>query len=187
MTMEGQARDMAKATSICQGEYSQLMGCSLRPACPTRPYKLFWQMRHRGIGHALKVTALRIRRALTVRADRRSRPSSEAVSSAVLDLKPGEWVRVRSEPEILATLDRCHQLSGLAWMDMMRKCCGKEFRVYKRVNKIVLESTGEIRKLKNTVLLEGAICNGIYGCDRSCFFFWKEAWLQRFWRPGDSD
>jgi len=64
-------------------------------------------------------------------------------------------------------------------MPMMRVCCGKEFRVYKRVEKIVLESTGEIRRLKNTVLLEDAICDGIYGCNRSCFFFWKEAWLER--------
>jgi len=96
-----------------------------------------------------------------------------------LDLKPGELVRVRPEPEILATLDKCDQHKGLAWMPMMRDCCGKEFKVYKRVQKIVLESTGEIRKLKNTVLLESAICNGIYGCDRSCFFFWKEAWLER--------
>lgn len=45
----------------------------------------------------------------------------------------------------------------------------------------MLESTGQLRKIKNTVLLEGAICDGSQfgGCDRSCMFFWNEAWLQR--------
>jgi len=76
-------------------------------------------------------------------------------------------------------LDRCERQEGLAWMTTMEGCCGREFRVYRRVRRIVLESTGEIKKLKNTVLLEGGICDGIYGCDRSCFFFWKEAWLER--------
>jgi len=163
----------------CQGERSSLMCCSLRPVCPTRPYKLFWQVRSRGLRQAFRVTVLRIRRAITTHTGTQSRPKSKAQPLEALDLKPGELVRVRPEPEILATLDKCDQHKGMAWMPMMRDCCGKEFKVYKRVQKIVLESTGEIRKLKNTVLLESAICNGIYGCDRSCFFFWKEAWLER--------
>lgn len=81
--------------------------------------------------------------------------------------------------EIRARLDSCERDGGLAWMAMMEQCCEKEFRVYKRVERIVLESTGEIRKLKDTVLLENCICDGIYGCNKSCFFFWKEAWLER--------
>jgi hypothetical protein len=97
----------------------------------------------------------------------------------VLGLRPGEWVRVKPEEEILATLDHCYQNKGLAWMPIMSQYSGKKLKVYKRVDKIVLESTGEIRKLKNTVLLEGGICDGIYGCDRSCFHFWREIWLER--------
>jgi hypothetical protein len=88
-------------------------------------------------------------------------------------------VRVKSEKEILASLDECKQNKGLVWMPIMSQYCDKKLRVYKRVDKIVLESTGEIRKLKNTVLLEDSICEGIYGCDRSCFHFWREAWLER--------
>jgi len=140
---------------------------------------LFWQIRHRGLRHALGVTLLRIRRALTTRSGTRKRQRSEASVAEVLNLKPGDRVRVRPEREILDTLDKCDQHKGMAWMDMMRDCCDKEFTVYKQVNKIVLESTGELRRLRNTVLLEGAVCDGIYGCDRSCFFFWKEAWLER--------
>jgi hypothetical protein len=88
-------------------------------------------------------------------------------------------VRVKSEREILETLDSCGKSSGLAWIPCMGKYCGQECRVYKRVEKIILESTGEIRKAKNTVLLEGVICDGLYGCDRSCFPFWREVWLER--------
>lgn len=43
----------------------------------------------------------------------------------------------------------------------------------------MLENNGEIRKLKNTVLLDGVMCENLYGCDRSCFHFWREAWLRR--------
>jgi hypothetical protein len=43
----------------------------------------------------------------------------------------------------------------------------------------MLEGSGELRKLQNTVLLEGVMCDGIFGCDRSCFQFWREAWLRR--------
>ena len=63
----------------------------------------------------------------------------------------------------------------------MWKFCGKRFKVYKRLERILLESNGEYRTVKNTVLLEGVVCDGqeFYGCDRSCFHFWKEAWLRR--------
>jgi len=179
MTMDREMCSMANDRTTCQGERSSLLCCSLRPVCPSRPYKLFWQARCQGLRQAFRVTVLRIRRAITTHTGTRSRPQSKTQPLEALDLKPGELVRVKPEPEILATLDKCDQHKGMAWMPMMRDCCGKEFRVYKRVHKIVLESSGEIRKLKNTVLLENAICNGIYGCDRSCFFFWKEAWLER--------
>jgi len=128
---------------------------------------------------------LRTRRFLATRGISHSRPERvKPPYEEALKLQPGELVRVRSEKEILASLDRCKQNKGLAWMPIMSQYCGKKLRVYKRVDKIVLESTGEIRKLKNTVLLEGGICEGIYGCDRSCFHFWREAWLERL---GDSN
>jgi hypothetical protein len=94
-------------------------------------------------------------------------------------------VRVKSEADILETLDFCGRNKGLAWIPCMSKYCGRECRVYKRVEKIILESTGEIRKAKNTVLLDGVICDGLYGCDRSCFPFWREVWLERV--PADGN
>jgi hypothetical protein len=67
-------------------------------------------------------------------------------------------------------------------MPEMEKFCGKKFKVFKKVEIIKLESTGEVRKLRSpSVFLEGVYCNGERheGCDRACFHFWREAWLKR--------
>lgn len=100
----------------------------------------------------------------------------------VLDLQRDEWVEVRSAREIFATLDRRDKLKGLRFTPEMAKFCGKRFKVYKRLDKIILEATGELRRIKTpTVLLEGVFCDGAaHGeCDRSCFCFWREHWLKR--------
>jgi hypothetical protein len=100
----------------------------------------------------------------------------------VLDLQPGEWVQVRSIEEISATLDESRKYKGLYFMPEMEKFCGKKFKVFKKVEIIKLESTGELRKLRSpSVFLEGVYCNGERhdGCDRSCFHFWREVWLKR--------
>ena len=99
-----------------------------------------------------------------------------------LDLQLGELVEVRSEKEIFATLDHEGKLRGLNFVPEMRKYCGKRFRVYKKLKKIILEATGELRTVRTpTVFLEGVFCDGKAhgGCDRSCFIFWREAWLKR--------
>ena len=97
-----------------------------------------------------------------------------------LNLQPGELVQVRTEEEIRQTLDKNGQLRGMAIMPDMLKYCGKQLIVHKRVERIFMENTQEVRSMKDTVLLEGALCEGFDGaCDRSCFFYWREAWLQR--------
>jgi hypothetical protein len=107
--------------------------------------------------------------------------SENLLVEEVLNLKPGEWVEVKSEQEILATLDQKGRYKGLGWMCNMRKFCGKRYRVFKRLETMLLESNRQYRKVKDTVLLEGVICDGEewYGCDRSCFHFWREVWLRR--------
>jgi len=171
---------MSRIEEKCHGQSESLMCSSASLSCPTRVYKFVWRLRNNGLHDALAMARLRIRRFLAsgAKSSIESRKSTPCQAEAP-ELQPGDWVRVRSREEIRVMLDRCERLDGLAWMTTMEKCCGREFQVRRRVRKIVLESTGEIRKLKNTVLLEGGICDGIYGCDRSCFFFWKEAWLER--------
>jgi hypothetical protein len=107
-------------------------------------------------------------------------PSRVRMSVPPLGLQPGEMVDVKSEKEIQATLDADSRTGGLAFLPEMLPYCGKRFRVFRRVNQIMTENGGGFRKLKNTVLLEGVICNGKrITCDRSCFLFWREAWLRR--------
>jgi hypothetical protein len=141
---------------------------------------LVWHVENFGRWKGLKVACLSLLR-------RKKRPFREAgrggiaLSGETLALQPGELVEVRSMDEILATLDHHRRHRGLLWMTGMRKYCGGQYRVYKRVERITLESNGELRNMKNTVLLEGVLCDGreFGGCDRCCFHFWREAWLKR--------
>lgn len=102
-----------------------------------------------------------------------------------LGLSAGERVQIRELSEIELTLDGEGRLAGLLFMPEMKIHCGQEFLVFKRVERVLLECSGNLRGMKNTVLLENSICDGIlhYGCNRSCFFFWKEAWLRRAAEP----
>lgn len=97
------------------------------------------------------------------------------------NLRPGELVEVRSEQEIQATLDSWGKCRGLLFMPEMWRYCGRRFRVLKRLERAKLETTSEKRLFRGTVLLKGAICDGLerLGCDRMCFFCWREEWLKR--------
>ena len=103
-------------------------------------------------------------------------------ASHQLNLRVGELVEVRSLEEILATLDERGCLEAMPFMPEMREHCGKRFRVYKSAHKTcdTIEFKGA-RKLERTVHLEGTRCNAAFhgGCQASCLFFWKEAWLKR--------
>ena len=106
----------------------------------------------------------------------------ETVRSQVLGLKAGELVEVRSEAEILATLDGKGELDSLPFMPEMRQFCGRRFRVAKRAVKLcdTISWTGMYR-MENAVHLEGVRCDGQAhgGCQAGCNTYWKEAWLRR--------
>lgn len=104
-------------------------------------------------------------------------------------LRPGELVEVLSLPEIETTLDINGNCNGLHFMEGMRPLCGKRLVIKKRVRTIFDERAWRMVKVRDTYLLEGAICDGrgLYdkeGCDRCCFYFFKGDWLRRL--PGDS-
>lgn len=164
----------------CQSQQDELLASS-----ETYPQVLY--LMDRAKMHGVSGTLRRIFRMLLRRsppdplADRppASTPAAAEISEA-LNLQPGELVEVRSKEEILSTLDVNGLNKGLLLMPEMLRYCGMQFKVYKRVERFVLEHTGEFRRMKNTVLLDGVLCDGWGGaCDRSCFFFWREAWLKR--------
>jgi hypothetical protein len=111
----------------------------------------------------------------TVRGRQRRTPADR------LDLEPGECVEVKRIEEIAETLDVNGKNRGLAFVPEMRNFCGRRFRVSARVPCMVVEGTGELRDLRNTVILDSVLCRGIAqrGCPRACYHLWREAWLRR--------
>ena len=69
--------------------------------------------------------------------------------TALLDLKPGELVRVKSYADILATLGRDHKNRGLWFDPEMVRYCGGTYRVVKRVRRILDEKTGKMLEFSN--------------------------------------
>jgi hypothetical protein len=103
-----------------------------------------------------------------------------------LDLKVGDIVEIRSEAEILATLDADGALDALPFMPEMLQYVGKRLAVGKVALKAcdTLERTG-VRKMENAVHLDGVRCDGggHDGCEAACMIYWKHAWLKKVDSP----
>jgi len=173
----------------CQNHYPDLVFLSFpdkRKALSFR--KRYWRLK-KNIWHlrAMGFTAFLTRKRTFVFPKRsahqkRKNSSRERTSHGELDLQPGEWVEVRSVKEIFSTLDEHDKHKGLQFTKEMSPYCQRKFRVLKRVDKILIESTGELRTIKiPTVILDGVFCDGSShgGCDRTCLCFWREIWLKR--------
>ena len=99
-----------------------------------------------------------------------------------LELKPGEVVEVKSIEEIARTLDEKGRNRGLQCYIELKQFSGKQFRVRNRLDRMISEPTGEMRKTQGTVILEDNHClcaNVLGGCPRRDFTYWREVWLQR--------
>lgn len=123
----------------------------------------------------------KLRRLMGLRTYRSLAGHQEKTASCELNLQPGELVEVKSREEIEATLDPEGKNRGLGFAPEMTSYCGKRFRVGRKVNKMIVEWSGEMRSLSSTVTLEGVICHGIglRRCPRSCHHLWREIWLKR--------
>jgi hypothetical protein len=115
-------------------------------------------------------------------------PAAQGPAEAppLLRLQAGERAKVKSLEEIRATLDANGKCQGLAYTPAMEKFCGGTYRVFKRVDLAFDERKWKLSKMRNVVILDGVLCDGQggldktwTGCDRSCFVWWKEAWLER--------
>lgn len=99
-------------------------------------------------------------------------------------LQAGDVVEVLAFDEIEKTLDANGKTGGLKFLRPMEDYSGRRMRVLKPVRRILDEHDHVMRKIAKTVVLDGGICHGrgIYGregCDRCCYFFWKEDWLRK--------
>jgi hypothetical protein len=115
------------------------------------------------------------RRHQAIKAPRPGRASAPEAPA----FEPGEWVEVKSREEILETLDARGHHRGLAWSSEMLPFCGRRLRVRRRVDRILDETTGRVRDVRGTVILDGSICDRYLGCARGMPFLWRDAWLRR--------
>lgn len=108
-------------------------------------------------------------------------PPARVAGKSAEGIQAGDWVRVRSEDEIRAMLNPWNEFKGCGFMSGMWQYCGTKQRVLKPVQQFLDERDYRLKKCSSIVLLDGVICEGMeeYGpCDRSCFFFWREEWLE---------
>ena len=98
-------------------------------------------------------------------------------------IQAGDLVRVRNKADIKRTLDGVRKTKGCTFAPLMYKECGKEHRVYKKVNYFFDEYKQKMVKCNGILLLEGSYCNGktayLETCDRTCFYFWQASWLEK--------
>jgi hypothetical protein len=106
-----------------------------------------------------------------------------------LDLRPGEWVRVKAKQEIARTLTPSGTSQGM-WFDReMLPYCGKVYQVRKRVTRFIHEQNGRMLTPRTpSVILEGVVCSGDYSicrwfCPREIYSHWREFWLERVAAP----
>ena len=107
-----------------------------------------------------------------------------------LGLQPGEIVRVKSLEQIVQTLDQKGRNRGLQCYVELGQFSGRSYRVRTRLDRMIAEPTGQMRKVQGTVILEDNNClcaNVLGGCPRQDYTYWREVWLERVnHKPGDT-
>jgi hypothetical protein len=150
--------------------YSSLVNAGIGLGRPLRSlYDLFQRLR-RGIPYPRKQGRA---------------PAGVKTPAADLNLQPGDLVRVKSYDAILATLDSNNKNRGLVFDAEMVPYCGRSFRVFRRVTRILEEKTGKMSEFKTPcIILEGVVCEARYSecrlfCPRSIYSYWREIWLEK--------
>lgn len=112
-------------------------------------------------------------------------PAGQPTPPGVLNLRPGELVRVKPYKEILKTLDTNHKNRGLLFDAEAVPYCGGTYRVSRRIKQIIDERTGKLLPMKTeSVVLQDVYCQSRYSdcrmfCPRSIDSYWREIWLER--------
>lgn len=179
---------IARASTVCLLAFCKNPKCqsaSLPKASTDLPiwdYRRFLSIvSQRGFRAMLLSLRLEILQFLTGNKPLGMSSNSRKTPTAALKLQPGEIVEVRNKDEIVTTLDYAGRNRGLEFTKEMEKYCGKRMKVLKIVDRMIVEKTGKMRQIANTVFLDGATCDGQShgGCPRNCYCFFREIWLRR--------
>ena len=150
---------------------------------------LVWRLRNLPVGWRLNVWLYAtLHRLLTGRPDPFREgviPKGAPTPEFNLDLKPGDWIEVKSHDEILQTINKQLRNRGLAYNSEMTPVCGQRLRVAQRISKIIEEKSGRLITMKNPcITLEKVYCQALYTdyslvCSRRVTPWFREAWLKR--------
>jgi hypothetical protein len=113
-------------------------------------------------------------------------PAGAPTPTGRLDLKPGEYVRIKTQAAIERTLHQDGKNRGLGFdPEEMAPYCGRVGQVRKAVTQIIDEPTGKMLHMKQPcIMLEGVVCQAEYAryrlnCPRAIPSYWRELWLER--------
>jgi hypothetical protein len=112
-------------------------------------------------------------------------PAGQPTPNVVLNLMPGELVRVKSHREILKTVNTDNRNRGMSWDAELVPYCGKTYRVLRRVDRCIDEKTSRMMEMKSPcIVLDSVVCQARYSkcrmlCPKQMFPFWREIWLER--------
>ena len=86
-------------------------------------------------------------------------PVGSPTPNEVLNLQPGEWVEVKSQEEILGTINAQGFNRGMRYDMEMSKYAGNRYRVQMRVDRLINEQTGKMMEMKSPCIqLENVFC-----------------------------
>jgi hypothetical protein len=102
-----------------------------------------------------------------------------------LNLQPAEFVRIKSQKEILKTVATSNKNRGMYWDAELVPYCGKVLKVRSRVTRLIGERSRKMLEMKNPcITLESVVCQARYSscrmfCPKEMYPYWREAWLER--------
>jgi hypothetical protein len=163
-----------KSMPTCQ------INCLNQMAEPLGNLERTWQLRYKA-KRVLKRRLRYVRNLLPRTGSGRGAATAPSARAGGQALVAGQWVRIKSREEIQATLDHWNNLRGCGFMEEMWPYCGTTQQVLKPVRSFLDERDYQVKKVRDMVVLKGVHCEGTldYGrCDRNCYYFWREEWLE---------
>ena len=99
--------------------------------------------------------------------------------------REGDVVRVRSKSDVLSSVDTPNKFLESLFVDQILDYCGKQFKVYKILYHYFDEHKYRMFKvIEPLYILDGLICYGEddmfeVKCNRSCYMFLHDTWLEK--------